>query len=131
MITLATQRTTHLIGSGQQVAQALTAGFRLAYLIGAGLAAAAAVVTFTALPRPDAALGGPPAPGARDRRCARGVPRAHGRVRGSHGAPIGAYTTNGAYSFVTEPALHPPQIRKTGSSGPLAGGYIFTANFYT
>jgi EmrB/QacA subfamily drug resistance transporter len=33
LITLATQRTTHLIGSGQQVAQALTAGFRLAYLI--------------------------------------------------------------------------------------------------
>ncbi len=35
LITLATQRTTHLIGTGQQVPQALTDGFRLAYLIGA------------------------------------------------------------------------------------------------
>jgi EmrB/QacA subfamily drug resistance transporter len=133
LITLATQRTTHLIGSGQQVAQALTAGFRLAYLIGAGLAATAALVTFTALPRPDAA------PRAATRRLALAI----GVVlavflaltvafAGSHGAPIGAYTTNGAYSFVTEPALHPPRIRNTGraSSGPLAGGYIFTANFY-
>ena len=37
LITLATQRSSHLIGSGQQVAQALTHGFRLAYLIGAAL----------------------------------------------------------------------------------------------
>src|SRR5436309_12521972 len=44
LITLATQRTTHLIGSGEQVAQALTHGFRLAYLIGAGLSAAAALM---------------------------------------------------------------------------------------
>jgi EmrB/QacA subfamily drug resistance transporter len=43
LITLATQRSTHLIGTGQQVAQALTNGFRLAYLIGADLAGAAAV----------------------------------------------------------------------------------------
>ncbi len=52
LVTLATQRSSHLIGTGQQVPQALTDGFRLAYLIGAGLAAAAALVTFTALPRP-------------------------------------------------------------------------------
>jgi EmrB/QacA subfamily drug resistance transporter len=132
LITLATQRTTHLIGSGQQVAQALTQGFRLAYLIGAGLAAAAAVITFTSLPRPDAAL-------AATRRFALAI----GVVlaifvalaiafAGSHGAPIGAYTTDGAYSFVTEPALHPPQIRNTqrARAGQLAPGYIFTANFY-
>jgi EmrB/QacA subfamily drug resistance transporter len=134
LITLATQRTTHLIGSGQQVAQALTDGFRLAYLIGAGLAAAAAVLTFTALPRPDAALG------AATRRLALtiGVVLAvflalTVAFAGSHGAPIGAYTTDGAYSFVTEPSLHPPQIhstRRASSGGPLAGGYIFTANFY-
>jgi EmrB/QacA subfamily drug resistance transporter len=133
LITLATQRTTHLIGSGQQVAQALTQGFRLAYLIGAGLAAAAALITFTSLPRPDAALV------AATRRFALAI----GVVlaifvaltiafAGSHGAPIGAYTTDGAYSFVTEPALHPPQIRKTqrARAGQLAPGYIFTANFY-
>ena len=35
LVTLATQRTTHLIGAGEQVPQALTDGFRLAYLIGA------------------------------------------------------------------------------------------------
>ena len=37
LITLATQHTSHLIGTGQQVPEALTEGFRLAYLIGAGL----------------------------------------------------------------------------------------------
>ena len=51
---------------------------------------------------------------------------------GSHGAPIGAYTTRGAYSFVTEPSLHPPMIRSTAHApaSELAPGYIFTANFY-
>jgi EmrB/QacA subfamily drug resistance transporter len=132
LITLATQRTTHLIGSGQQVAQALTDGFRLAYLIGAGLAAAAAIVTFTSLPRPDAALG------AAVRRLAfaigvvlAGFLALTVAFAGSVGAPIGAYTTSGAYGFVTEPSLHPPQIRTTqrAPSGQ-APGYIFIANFY-
>ena len=62
LITLATQRSTHLIGSGEQVAQALTHGFQLAYLIGAGLAAVAAVLTLTSLPRPDAGTAGPARP---------------------------------------------------------------------
>jgi EmrB/QacA subfamily drug resistance transporter len=133
LITFATQRTTHLIGSGQQVAQALTQGFRLAYLIGAGLAAVAAVITFTSLPRPDAALG------AAARRFALAIAVVLGvfvvltaAFAGSHGAPLGAYTTKGAYSFVTEPSLHPPEIRNTRppSSGQLAPGYIFIANFY-
>jgi EmrB/QacA subfamily drug resistance transporter len=133
LITLATQHTTHLIGSGQQVAPALTHGFRLAYLIGAGLAAAAAVITFTALPRPDAALG----TAARRLALAIGVVLA-GFVAlavafaGSHGAPIGKYTTKGAYSFVTAPALHPPVIHSTQRTPArqLAPGYIFTANFF-
>ena len=133
LITLATQRTTHLIGSGQQVAQALTHGFRLAYLLGAGLAAAATVMTFTSLPRPDAALGA----------AARRLALAVGAVlavfvaltvafAGSHGAPIGRYTTSGAYRFVTAPSLHPPGIRSNVSvpARELAPGYIFTANFY-
>jgi len=133
LITLATQRTTHLIGTGQQVAQALTDGFRLAYLIGAALAAVAAVITFTSLPRPAAALAG----------AARRFGLAIGAVlavfvavtaafAGNHGAPIGAYTTRGAYSFVTAPTLHPPRIRSQAHapSGTLAPGYIFTANFY-
>src|SRR5271154_7051914 len=58
LVTLATQRSSHLIGSGQQVSQALTDGFRLAYLIGAGLSAIAAVITFTALPRLGTATAG-------------------------------------------------------------------------
>jgi EmrB/QacA subfamily drug resistance transporter len=133
LITLATQRTSHLIGSGQQVAQALTDGFRLAYLIGAGLAAAAAVITFTSLPRTGIS------PGASARRLAlaigvvlAGFLALTVAFAGSHGAPIGRYTTSGAYSFVTAPSLHPPEIRRTqrAPSGQLAPGYIFTTNFY-
>jgi EmrB/QacA subfamily drug resistance transporter len=133
LVTFATQRTTHLIGGGEQVAPALTSGFRLAYLIGAGLAAAAALVMFTSLPRTDAALAG----------AARRFVLAIGAVlvifvgltaafSGSHGAPIGKFTTRGAYSYVTAPSLHPPTIRITKQS-PAASqlpGYIFTANFY-
>ncbi|HTR89839.1 MAG TPA: MFS transporter, partial [Solirubrobacteraceae bacterium] len=133
LITLATQRTTHLIGSGEQVAQALTHGFRLAYLICAGLAAAAAVMTFTSLPGPPAALRG----------AVRRLALAIGAVlagflaltvafAGSHGAPLGAYTTAGTHSYLTAPGLHPPTLRvdRRAPAGALAGGYILTANFY-
>jgi EmrB/QacA subfamily drug resistance transporter len=133
LVTLATQRSSHLIGTGQQVPQALTDGFRLAYLIGAGLAAAAALVTFTALPKPTGAL----AAAARRLAVAIGVVvvgfvAIDTALAGSHGAPVGAYTTRGAYSFVTEPTLHPPVIHRDGPTraGKLAGGYIFAANFY-
>jgi EmrB/QacA subfamily drug resistance transporter len=133
LITLATQRTTHLIGSGEQVAPALTHGFALAYLVGAGLAGLAALITFVAVPKPDNAQAG----------AARRFVLAIGAVlavfvaltfafAGSHGAPIGRYTTKGTYSFVTAPSLHPPEIRKTtdARAAQLASGYIFTANFY-
>jgi EmrB/QacA subfamily drug resistance transporter len=133
LVTLATQRTSHLIGSGEQVAPALAHGFRLAYLIGAGLAAAAAILTFTALPRLGTATAGAV------RRLAFGI----GAVlvlfialtiafAGSHGAPIGKYTTHDTYSYVTEPTLHPPMIRagKRSPTTQLAPGYIFTTNFY-
>ncbi len=133
LVTLATSRSSHLIGTGHGVPQSLTDGFRLAYLIGGGLAAAAAVVTFTALPRPEGAL----VPAVRRLAVAIGVVVA-GFVAldvafaGSHGAPVGAYTTRGAYSFVTAPSLHPPKLHKDGPTltGELAPGYIFTANFY-
>jgi len=133
LVTLATQRSSHLIGTGALVPQALTDGFRLAYLIGAGLAAAAALVTFTALPK----LAG--APPAAVRRFAvaiavvvAGFVALDLAFAGSHGAPVGAYTTRGAYSFVTEPSLHPPKLHKEGPTvaAKLAPGYIFTANFY-
>jgi EmrB/QacA subfamily drug resistance transporter len=133
LITFATQRTTHLIGTGQQVAPALTHGFALAYLIGAGLAAAAAVITFTSVPKPAAALGAAP------RRFALAIivvlavfVGLTAAFAGSHGAPLGRYTTKGAYSFVTAPTLHPPMIRsvKQAPQAQLSPGYIFTANFY-
>ncbi len=133
LITLATQRTTHLIGAGQQVPQALTDGFRLAYLIGAGLAGAAAAVTFTSLPKPAIATG------AATRRLAVAIVAVlvcfvaiDFAFAGSHGAPIGAYTTRGAYSFVTEPSLHPPKLRTIHPAGAIrpAPGYIFTTSFF-
>ena len=133
LITLATQRTTHLIGSGEQVPQALTAGFRLAYLIGAGLAAVAAVLTFAALPRLGREAG---VIAGRFALAIGGVLALFLGLTvafaGSHGAPLGAYTTDGAYTFVTEPTLHPPKIRPAlaAPAGTSAPGYIFMANFY-
>ncbi len=134
LVTLATQRTSHLIGTGVEVPQALTDGFRLAYLIGAGLAGAAAVVTFTSLPKPAAAT----VPSARRLAMAIGVVIAcfvaiDLAFAGSHGAPVGAYTTDGAYSFVSAPKLRPPIVRRTDrpvAANEPAPGYIFTANFY-
>ena len=51
---------------------------------------------------------------------------------GSHGAPIGAYTTNDTYSYVSAPALHPPVIkaRHQTAASKLAPGYILMTNFY-
>jgi EmrB/QacA subfamily drug resistance transporter len=137
LITLATQHSTHLIGAGQQVAQALTDGFRLAYLIGAGLAAVAAAMTFLLLGSPEGSSAGAARGAAR--RFAIAIAAVMGCFvalsvvfEGSHGAPLGRYTTRGAYSFVTAPALHPPRIRRlhTAPASQLAPGYIFTANFY-
>jgi EmrB/QacA subfamily drug resistance transporter len=134
LITLATQYTTHLIGSGDSVSQALTDGFRLAYLIAAGFTGVAAILTLTLLPVPAARTEAP-----RLRRAlvfgvvvlvaafaavAFAVP--------GEGDPIGAYTTRGAYSFVSEPALHPPMIERGGDADDsrLGSGYLLTANFY-
>jgi EmrB/QacA subfamily drug resistance transporter len=133
LVTLATQHTTHLIGAGVGVPQALTDGFRLAYLIGAGLTGAAALLTFAAVPRSTVAS----ARSARRFAVAIGVLVA-GFVAvdlafaNSHGAPVGAYTTAGTYSFVTAPSLHPPKLRvqRRAPANALAPGYIFTANFY-
>ena len=135
LITLATALTSHLIGVGRGVPEALTDGFRVAYFIGAGLCAAAAIITFALVPKPAAAQGP----------LARRIPVAIGvgavvagfvaldfAIGGSHGAPIGAYATRDAHSYVSAPALHPPVIRADmpTASARLAPGYIFMANFY-
>jgi EmrB/QacA subfamily drug resistance transporter len=151
LITLATSRSSHLIGTGHGVPQALTDGFRLAYYIGAGLTAAAALATLVLMPRPRAlpataeSSGSAHAVGTAKAAAARQIPIAAAvalviaafigldfAVGGSHGAPIGAYTKRGAYSFVSAPRLHPPVIRTDAptDSSQLAPGYILLANFY-
>ena len=153
LITLATSRSSHLIGAGHGVPQALTDGFRIGYFIAAGLCAAAALVTLALVP----ASG--PAPAARGSQAAGGAPGSQAAggaparripigamaavviaafvvldfaVGGSHGAPIGAYTTSGTYSYVTAANLRPPVIRADipTVTSKLAPGYIFMANFY-
>jgi hypothetical protein len=46
-------------------------------------------------------------------------------------AAIGAYTTHGAWSFLSAPKLHPPKltIDKSSSAGRLAAGYFMVTNF--
>ncbi len=132
LITLATQRTSNLIGAGEQVDQALTHGFRLSYLIGAILCGLAALMTFLTMPR-----------GQHTARAGRLMAAAVGGVlalflgitaafAGNTGPPLGQYSTDDTYSYVTAPSLHPPQIR-IGAHAPvseLAPGYIFTTNFF-
>ena len=135
LITLATARSSHLIGVGRGVQQALSDGFRLAYLIGAGFVVAAAALTFALVPKPATAQG----PTRRRNQVAIGVGvmvaafvALDFAIGGSHGAPLGAYTTKGAYSYVSAPGLHPPVVRSDVSiaSDKLAPGYILMANFY-
>jgi EmrB/QacA subfamily drug resistance transporter len=131
LVTLATSHTSHLIGHGQTVPQALTNGFRLGYYIAAGLCAAAAVATFAWLPKPASQV----------RRIqvltavglvVAGFVGLDFAVGGSHGAPIGAYTTRDSYSFVSAPGLHPPKVAtdRPIASSKLAPGYIMLGNFY-
>jgi MFS family permease len=136
LITLATQRTTHLIGGGHAVPQALTEGFRLAYFIGAVLCAAAAVFTFATIAKP----AGEQDQATRLPQLALGVAVVIAAFivvdfafGGSHGAPIGKYTTGAdTYSFVSQPSLHPPIARAdvVPNENQLPRGDIFIANFY-
>jgi EmrB/QacA subfamily drug resistance transporter len=135
LITLATSLSSHLIGQGHEVPQALTDGFRLGYFIAAGLCAVAALVTFALVPKFGAAQG----PITRRIPIALAVTLVIGcflavdfAFGGSHGAPIGAYSTQDTYSYASAPTLHPPVIKSeiTPVSKKLAPGYILTANFY-
>ena len=134
LVSIASQRTSNLIGQNHAVPDALTDGFRLAYLIGAGFCALAAVAAATLLPRAAA----PEPTRARLRfpvvviavvACFAVIDFA---AAGGAGAPIGAYTTKGAYSFVSAPGLHPPKIHavQAAADQPLASGYVMLANFY-
>ncbi len=50
---------------------------------------------------------------------------------GAQAAPIAAYTTKGAWSFVSAPNLHPPKLSTTQKTQfkQLAPGYFMVANF--
>jgi EmrB/QacA subfamily drug resistance transporter len=133
LVTIATQRSSVQIGHGVEFPQALTDGFRLAYLIAAGLCAAAFLVAVKAMPRLGADHPGKPL------RLASVVGvllvlYGVGDVAfaNSKGAPIGAFTTAGTYHYVTAPDLHPPEISTVSptSGSKLAPGYILMANFY-
>ena len=133
LITLATQRSSHLIGTGVEVPAALTSGFRLAYLICAALPAAALLVTLVAVPRAPRTLGVAP------RRLVAticvlvaGFVAADVAFANSRAAPVGSYVRGGSYSFVSAPSLHPPKltIDQSAPSAELAPGYILTGSFY-
>jgi EmrB/QacA subfamily drug resistance transporter len=138
LITLATARSSHLIGVGHAVPQALTEGFRLGYYIAAGLCAAAALLTFFTVPRQTPAGERP----SLIRRFPLAITVLVAIVAfiaiafgfgGAHGAPIGAYTTGSdTYSFVSAPGLHPPKmhLESPTAAAKLAPGYILMTNFY-
>ncbi len=133
LITLATQFTTHQIGAGHPVPQSLTDGFRLAYLICAGLVVAAALATFAGIPHSAGAASARPIRVALAVAVAiAGIVAIDLSVGGTHGPPLGAYTTAGAYRFASVPRLNPPRLRTTGTTNTakLAPGYILLANFY-
>ena len=136
LITLATQRTSTLLGHTTDTNQALTEGFRLAFFIAAGLCATATVLTFALLPKGAASEGSflRRFPNAAAIGAAIALMAVLSFVTGSnHGPELGSYTTQGAYQFVSAPTLHPPIIERGEGSAPNAKplpGYIFLANFY-
>jgi EmrB/QacA subfamily drug resistance transporter len=132
LISVGTQFTAGRIGGGAQVEPALTDGFALAYLIGAGLTLTAAILTFVLLP------GAAEAPKARAGRRIVGAAAAvllvfaavGVAIPRSQGEPIGAYTLEGTMRFATEPDLHPPQMEVQIDEGRRLPGLIMAANFY-
>lgn len=140
VITLATALLSHLIGTGGGP-QALIDRFRLGprgqlvaelgYYVAPGPVAAAIVVIFALLPTP-----------ARKRRRARRRAQVAVTVAAvlacfvvpdfaAGASPLGAYTTRGAYTFVSAPGLHPPIVRADVTEpGRFAKGYILLADLY-
>jgi EmrB/QacA subfamily drug resistance transporter len=135
LVTLATTRTSDLIGGGVRVPQALTEGFRLGFYIGAGLCVAAALATIAWVPKPAESQ----APRRRRIQFVTAIALVLAAfigldfgLGGSHGAPLGAYTLQDSYSFASAPGLHPPIIRtnRPSATNKLAPGYIFLGAFY-
>jgi EmrB/QacA subfamily drug resistance transporter len=134
LASIATWYSTRLIGTNATVPDALTDGFRLAYLIAAGFTFLAVVCTFWLLPA------GAPGTPARIRLRLPAVVvtvvavfAALDFVYADHPAPpIGAYITANTYHYVSEPGLHPPVIKADASTdqSALAPGYILLTNFY-
>ena len=134
LISIATLYTSHLVGRQHPVPQALTDGFRLGYLIGAGLVAVAAILTFALIPKAQGV--GQVRAGHRMLGLAVAIIACFAAIEfavpRSHSAPIGEFTTNGAYSFVSAPGLHPPKLAlESAAPGakPLPGD-IMVASFY-
>ena len=143
LISFATSYTTHLIGHNKAVPDALTAGFRLAYLIAACLAALAALLSFMMLRHAQAPHGAAkPAEAAPAELPASPAPARlpmHWRLpvvvlgvlavfalvdfrfAARPGAPVGAYQLDGAYSYQSVPGLHPPIIRAASRAAGHAG----------
>jgi EmrB/QacA subfamily drug resistance transporter len=149
LISLATLHTSHLIGQNVEAEPALTYGFRLGFLVGAGCCAAALLILLTISTAPAPAASGSRATGSAPAPAAPAPPQPAGRpqtvlvgVLGvlavfaalgfglprSHSAPIGEFTTRGAYTYVSAPNLHPPKIQGGGKLS--GGGDIMVANFY-
>lgn len=134
LASIATWYSSRLIGGTAAVTDALTKGFRLGYLIAAGFALAALVCTFWLLP-----AGAPGTPAKVRRRLPAGVLTAlvvfaalDFAFAQHPAAPIGAYTTDNTYSFVSAPGLRPPMIKASTPTdkAALASGYILLTDFY-
>ncbi|MCL6091608.1 MAG: MFS transporter [Actinobacteria bacterium] len=133
LATMATQATSAAVGHNVAVPQALTDGFGLAYLVGAGFVALAIVATLALarehVPIPKRHRLGVGMSALSVVGCFAALDFA---LAGGQGPSIGAYKTSGAYSFVSAPGLHPPKVRALSPthSSELAPGYIMMANFY-
>jgi hypothetical protein len=133
LITLATQRSSHLIGTGVQVPQALTEGFRLAYLIGAGLAGgwrADRVRLAAEIRAGDGERRA--APRRRDRGRGRRLRRARRSRSRTRMARRSAPTHRRRLQLRDRAVAAPAELTtdSRGTAGQLAPGYIFTASFY-
>jgi EmrB/QacA subfamily drug resistance transporter len=133
IISIATQITSDQVGNNVGVPEALTHGFRVGYLIGAGLCAVAALLTFLFVARTpnEASRVGRTVPAV-----ALGLIAVFACVEfivpRSTAAPIGKFVVNDkTWSFKSAPSLHPPKLQiGDEAAGFKLPGYVMMANFY-